>query len=950
MYNMHLIINTHWDREYRWPFKETQLRLAEAVDDLIDIMQRDEKFTYFHTDSQASMLEDYLEIRPERSDELKALVASGRIQTGPWYTLPAEFLVSGEALVRNLLLGHRIAKGLGNVMKAAYNIFSWGQVSQLPQIYRQFGMDTIVFYRGVDQSTLESLEFLWKAPDGTEALGITFGSYHRLNFWKYVYLPYIFGKQDKKDNGHCVGRDDLGTNGYLFNMCDENTNDLNHWVINQPCARDLDAALEGMQELIKTVKDKSSVDDLLFLQGFDQECPDPIITELLERLNENIDYGTIGVSSLPEYFKKVKETLEQQKAIKSLPVKEGEMLAIEKVGDAFGPLYNGVFSARMPLKVLNSHCQNLMESWAEPVSVWGKTLGSAYPTIAINEGWKELLKNQQHDGIGGCHVDRITETMIERYSVVKDIGESLTRDSLKHITGQIDFFHIGEREIGIVVFNSTQFQRSEVIIATLDIPSDWGFRKAGAHYLRDISIELTDTSGNIVPSQVLSIEEDSAFGYLKFGNVVSFDVSRVTIAFNAENISPNGYSTFTARPQKKIERSVGHIGDGMGMMENEYLKISINPNGTLSAHSKETGKDFHNLHYFEDVGEKGGPLIHSELFEKGLYNTLSSAPTIELVQNGPLYTKYRITHNWELPEALDSEIKVHVPHGSEWIDNGQLKRSKIKKVVTIQSEIILRKGSRKVEFKTVVDNTICDHRLRVLFPSGMSGVKECITDSPFDIVKRPIAVPDSTGWYEGASRTWPTQFFVALKEGNTAFAVVHKGISEYEVSDTQSRNICMTLLRAFRTAGNPTEAYRYQELAQCQGEHTFDYALLFGDEDLSPTQILSEAKTFNASMRVAQTTRHTGLLESKRSFFEVSDPRFVITAVKEDEEQKGVAIRGFNAFEEAIDMDVTFNFPVVSVVKSDLEENERSALDLSKERSVSLHVGEKEIVTLLVSL
>ena len=59
---MHLIINTHWDREYRWSFSETQFRLAEAVDDLINIMNKDPEFTYFHTDSQVSMLDDYLDI------------------------------------------------------------------------------------------------------------------------------------------------------------------------------------------------------------------------------------------------------------------------------------------------------------------------------------------------------------------------------------------------------------------------------------------------------------------------------------------------------------------------------------------------------------------------------------------------------------------------------------------------------------------------------------------------------------------------------------------------------------------------------------------------------------------------------------------------------------------------------------------------------------------------
>lgn len=235
MYNMHLIINTHWDREYRWSFSETQFRLAEAVDDLIDIMKKDEKFAYFHTDSQASMLDDYLDIRPERTEEIKELVKCGRILTGPWYTLPAEFLVSGESLVRNLLMGHQIANDLGNVMKAAYNIFSWGQVSQLPQIYRQFGMNTIIFYRGIDQSDLDTLEFIWKAPDGTEALGITFGSYHRLNFWNYVYLPYILGKKEAKDNGHCISRSDLGDDAFMFNLCDSKSEDVNHRIIDQPC-------------------------------------------------------------------------------------------------------------------------------------------------------------------------------------------------------------------------------------------------------------------------------------------------------------------------------------------------------------------------------------------------------------------------------------------------------------------------------------------------------------------------------------------------------------------------------------------------------------------------------------------------------------------------------------------------------------------------------------------
>ena len=171
----------------------------EAVDDLLDIMERDPGFAYFHTDSQVSMIDDYLELRPERTEEVKKLVREGRILTGPWYTLPAEFLVNGEALVRNIRMGHEISGKLGKTMKAGYNIFSWGQVSQLPQIYRQFGMDTIIFYRGINQTELDTLEFRWKGADGVEALGLTFGSSSPAELLE-VRVPSVHPGQ-KQDHG-----------------------------------------------------------------------------------------------------------------------------------------------------------------------------------------------------------------------------------------------------------------------------------------------------------------------------------------------------------------------------------------------------------------------------------------------------------------------------------------------------------------------------------------------------------------------------------------------------------------------------------------------------------------------------------------------------------------------------------------------------------------------------
>lgn len=67
-------------------------------------MESDPGYERFILDGQAIALEDYERIKGG-SEKLRRQLKEGRIQAGPWYVLPDEFLVSGEALVRNLERG-----------------------------------------------------------------------------------------------------------------------------------------------------------------------------------------------------------------------------------------------------------------------------------------------------------------------------------------------------------------------------------------------------------------------------------------------------------------------------------------------------------------------------------------------------------------------------------------------------------------------------------------------------------------------------------------------------------------------------------------------------------------------------------------------------------------------------------------------------------------------------
>lgn len=940
MKNMNLIINTHWDREYRWSFSETQYRLVEAVDDLLDIMERDPGFAYFHTDSQVSMIDDYLELRPERTEEVKKLVREGRILTGPWYTLPAEFLVNGEALVRNIRMGHEISGKLGKTMKAGYNIFSWGQVSQLPQIYRQFGMDTIIFYRGINQTELDTLEFRWKGADGVEALGLTFGSYHRLNFWKYVYLPYILGRSKTMD------RDALG-NAYLTQMCGESLFESNQWLNGQEPVRDLEAAKEGLQTLIETVIHKSSTDELLFLQGFDQENPDPIVTELLEKLNADISDGKIRIACLEDYIKKVREKIQPKYA--ALPERSGEMLSVEHEGDPFGPLYNGVFSARMPVKLRNAQSEYGLINSAEPVAVFGRMLGKEYPTLLLHRAWKELLKNQQHDGIGGCHVERVTKTMMERYSQVDDVSTTIAKKTLKEITGCVNFENLGDQEIGVVLCNTLPFARSGLVQCLVDIPQSWGIRYSGKGR-RDIRLEAEDMAGNPIPVQLLSVEDDTVYSYLKYGDVFAFDAARCTLVLELKDIPESGYVAVKVRAKRNNQRPTEFLSPCVNVMENEHLRVEINHDGSLKILDKHSGRVMDRVHYFEDTSEKAGPLTHSAAYEELRFTTLNEKASVAMIYNGPLETSYQITWRWMLPKRIETQLKIHVPHGSEWIDQGRLKRSEELEELVISSVVTLKKGAKNLEFTTTVNNTVLDHRLRAMFRTDLKEAMVCRADSPFDVVRRDIPVPDSSGWYEEAARTWPSHSFVSVSDGKETVTVTHKGIPEYEVTDDETRTVALTLLRCVSNAGNPTEVYAYQEQAECPGVHEFRYWFQMEEGEVSDYALASGALDKVQPCLAMQTTKHKGFLPAAYSFFHsVGNDSFLMTSETFDAEKNCLVLRGVQ-LGDAGTVRMEFASPVRSCAKVTLEGNLLENLQPVGEKAVAFPAAPREIVTVEVQL
>ncbi len=936
--NIHLICNTHWDREWRWSFRETQDKLVTAMDTLIDTMIKDERYTSFLTDSQSSMVEDYLEIRPERTEDVKKLVKDGRLCVGPWYTLPAEYLVSAESLTRNLLIGHNIANKLGKVNKVGYNIFSWGQVSQLPQIYKNFGIDTIFFYRGLDKSKLDNLEFIWQAPDGTKALAVTFGAQHRINFWVYVYKPYLVG--DLAPKGF-----DFKGDGYLFHICDSENADRNQYVENQPCQKDMDKALQGMQKLVDTLK-KAATDELLALQGFDLEYPDPIIPDLVQEINKNIEYANIKMSDINTYVEVLKRELVSSGKIKELKCLCTEMLEEERVSPEYGPLYNGVFSSRMPIKLLNVKCENEYYNKAEPLNTMAYFFEDNTNKIYMDKATKLMCANQQHDGIGGCHVDRIARSMIERYEESLDISHTVLRKSLRIIVKQIDFSNLAENEKGIVVTNPTNYPISdEVVRFTVDM-NDIAQDKVYGGYLNESHIEIYDMKGEKVPSTTLCAKVQSVFAYRTYGGNDPNKVTRFEVAAKIKHVPPYGFAKFIVKYVPTAQRKVAFVSKDTNTLENAKLCVKINFDGSLSVLDKATGERYEKLNVFVETGEIGGPLIHSKPFENEIFTTQDKTAQITLINNCEQFATYKVVHKMQLPKEKVLEYSRQLPLGNQWIEHGNFKRSKQTVEFVIESLITLKENGDMVEIETTLNNNAKDHKVSAMFASG---IKEQFVevDQPYDVVKREYEFVDSTGWFEGKSVSFPTSTFVHKYSGKRSITLHHLGLHEYEVVNDKEQSLMLTLVRGFESAGGNAETFREEPMAQCQGTLNYKYALSFGKGDYVQENAVQKSNKLQVAPIVIQCTNHTGAIkDSEFSFFDIENKNLHVTAVKIAEDNESVVIRMTNLTERDIESDIKFAFAPKEAYMCDMEEKRLAELQKTGEKTAKLSVKSKQICSI----
>ncbi len=411
-YRAFIVPHTHWDREWYQTFQQFRIKLIDLINNLVDILEKDKTFSDFTLDGQTIVLEDYLEVYPEKREVLKKYITEGRIHIGPWYILPDEFLVSAESIVRNLLLGHKIASEFGRVMKIGYIPDPFGHISQMPQILRGFGIDNIIFWRGIEYNQTQGNEFIWQGPDGTELFA--------------VHLPKV---------GYCNA---------------------------MSLPEDVGQAYKLIKGAIEDLLSRETSKSLLLLNGVDHLEAQPHIPLLVKELNKRFIDIEIKQGNLEEYIDYAKKTVKPK-----LNKVTGEFRSGKDTH-----ILQSVYSSRMYIKQANERCETLLENWTEPIASLAWLMGKNYPQSLIWTSWKWLLKNHPHDSICGCSIDQVHREMMTRFDWSRQIAQEVTNKDLDYITEKIKIDYLKEDELALAVFNPLPYSIDENVGVRVKFPKE----------------------------------------------------------------------------------------------------------------------------------------------------------------------------------------------------------------------------------------------------------------------------------------------------------------------------------------------------------------------------------------------------------------------------------------------------------------------------------------------
>ena len=675
-------------------------------------------------------------------------------------------------------------------------------------------------------------------------------------------------------------------------------------------------SLNNLMAKLKEETDRRSlIGTLTLYNGEDQRPIRKNLPEIVEKLNELNPDSNFYISTIDNVMEKAENNGFHYDTVK------GEMTSGQ-----FSRVHKSIYSTRADLKIKNNKNENLIVNISEPLSSIAYKSGFEYENKVFEKAWKLMAENAAHDSIGMCNSDETNNSIEYRNDTVKSLMDNLNDLKMREIGSAIP-----EKDIfQFQVYNFLPYRRSGVLKAEIFTPFT--------------DIEIYDTDGTVYESKVLKSEKLEERIKNKMKSEVGFntndnprwikenaEIYKTELLIYLKDMLPLGYRTLFMRKKELVDKVYECITE-VNEIENEILNVRVQKNGSIIIKDKKNNLKKEGFLIFEDSGDAGDTYDYSEPYNDRILTSENSEIKIFETEKNSLLNKIKYSVKMNIPYNLTSREQKQ--------DNIQ-----IEFFVTLS----LEKDSSLVKVDVEVENKAIEHRVRVLFKTGIEST-ESIADQQFGTIRRPVYLSEvenwrENGWNEKPRTIEPMQSFVSLANDHENVSIITDCVREYQITGEKFDTIALTLFRSTPEMGKAELEDRPGRASGMANWETpdanllknlkFNFAISIGKNEYSISKISNISKEYLTPFYCYQAAEFKNVdiffLMNKPeiqdvpfdySIFSSENRNCILSTVKKAEKENALIIRVYNPDDKkSTDFDIIYHDDIknTSLVKFDEE-------------------------------
>lgn len=498
-----------------------------------------------------------------------------------------------------------------------------------------------------------------------------------------------------------------------------------------------------------------------------------------------------------------------------------------------------------------------------------------YPFKDFDEAWQ--AKIYPDHGWGG-HDGDITDNLFKENLVKsRTMGQNLLNKGIDFISTRIN----KNETLGIpvVLFNSLSWERTDPVTVSMNFPK-------GAMQ----GVQLVSSDHKIISSQ------NSNETYHDDGSLKSVD-----LVFIAENIPSIGYTTYYISDKENAAVAEPQKGPASGY-ENPYYKITFENGGIAQVYDKVLKKDLLETDHLkggevftlQSVGNGAGEFGDVQQVSMVDFDKMSlHDPEWEVLENGPVYTKYR----------LEQKIKHAI----------------------VRQDVTLYHNLKRIYFNTELRNWSGElyREFRTAFPLNMEH-PEIAHEVPFGRVRVGKDEIKTAGerYTPLCKDVHPRAIIDWISATDEDITVtLSSSVAAADWIDPTSHNGNKAVLQHILLASRTSCHWEGNEYSQA-GNHNFHNVFTSSKAGSIEGQRIAKQENEPINVVVYPETSTKSFLPESLSFFSIDVEDVMITTMKKAEDSENIIARMYNLGEDNEKVNISSYFNIESYNQTNIiEEN-----------------------------